>query len=118
MINASFMYMRPWNLYKDFIVEDGEPKLSKTGRPIVKFSGDGSRMLSGVLADATEQQKETYSTSDHIVTHTITQPGIPIAKRNDRLILEDRVFYIVNVDDTGSLGVATLYYAEERSDVK
>lgn len=33
-------------------------------------------------------------------------------------ILGNRVFYIVDIDDTGSLGVSTLYYAEERTDVK
>ena len=48
----------------------------------------------------------------------IVQRGKPRAERTDRLILGNRVFYIVDIDDTGSLGVSTLYYAEERTDVK
>ena len=53
-----------------------------------------------------------------IITHVIVQRGKPRAERTDRLILGNRVFYIVDIDDTGSLGVSTLYYAEERTDVK
>ena len=118
MINARFMYLRPGNLYKDFIIESNEQTVSKTGRPVITFTGDGSRMLRGCLAEATEEQKEKYSMSDHTVTHTIVQSGEPLAKRTDKLLLGNRAFYIVDLDDTGALGIATIYYAEERRDVK
>ena len=33
-------------------------------------------------------------------------------------MLGNRVFYVVAVDDTGGLGISTLYYVEERDDIK
>ena len=71
----------------------------------------------GSLASANEVDK-AHGTADHIVTHVIVQCGKPRAERTDRLILGNRVFYVVDIDDTGSLGISTLYYAEERTDVK
>ena len=118
MINARFMYLRPGNLFKDFIVESNTQKVTSTGRVATAHKGDGSVTLRGCLADSTDEEKKSHSTQEHTVTHTIVQQGPPKAKRTDKLILGDRVFYIVDIDDTGSLGVSTLYYAEERRDVK
>lgn len=50
--------------------------------------------------------------------HTIVQRGTPLAKKTDKLVLGNRVFYVVAVDDTGGLGISTLYYVEERDDIK
>ena len=52
------------------------------------------------------------------MTHTIVQAGSPTAKRTDKLILGERIFYIIDIDDAGTLGIATIYYAEERQDIK
>ena len=118
MINTRFMYLRPGNLFKDFSVESNEQEVTSTGRVANVHKGDGSVALRGCLADATDNERANHSTKEHIVTHTIVQAGRPKAKRTDRLVMGDRVFYIVDIDDTGSLGIATLYYAEERRDVK
>lgn len=118
MINARMMYMRPGNMYKDFIIESKTQSISSTGRAVVTHSGDGGTTLRGCLADANQSDRDTYSTGEHHVTHTVTQSGRPIAKKGDRLILDSRIFYIVSVNNCGALGVATLYYCEERSDIK
>lgn len=118
MDNARMMYLRPGNLFKEFVIEENIQTVTKTGRPVVGFSGDGSRMLRGCLAEASPDVREAHSLPDHIVTHTIVQKGPPKAKRTDRLILGSRVFYIVDIDATGMLSIATLYYAEERRDVR
>lgn len=89
-----------------------------TGRVATTQTGDGSVTLSGCLADSTDEEKKSHSTQEHTVTHTIVQQGPSIARRKDKLILGDRVFYIVDIDDAGSLGIATIYYAEERKDIK
>lgn len=115
--NVRMMYLRPGNLFKDFIVENNKQTVTKTGRVVAGHSGNGADMLRGCLADASEEVREKYSTADHVVTHTIVQSGQPKAKREDKLICGDRVFYIVNIDDTGALGISTLYYAEERKDI-
>lgn len=118
MISARMMYLRPGNLFKEFIIESNKQTVTSTGRVATNHNGDGSVTLRGCLADSTDEEKKSHSTQDHTVTHTIVQQGAPKAKRTDKLILGDRIFYIVDIDDTGSLGVSTLYYAEERRDVK
>ena len=40
------------------------------------------------------------------------------AKKSDKLILGNRTFYIIDLDEVGSFGISTIYYAEERKDVK
>ena len=117
MVNARMMYLRPGNLFKDFIIEECRQGVTGAGRPAVLYGG-GGRMLKGCLAEASADEKESRSLPDHPVTHTVVQQGPPKAKRMDRLILGNRAFYIVDVDEAGSLGVATVYYAEERGDVE
>lgn len=118
MTNVRMMYLRPGNLFKDFVIEESRQCVTRTGRAAVGYSGDRGRMLRGCLAEASADEKESRSIPDHAVTHTIVQPGQPEAKRTDKLVLGDRVFYIVDMDETGALGLATIYYAEERKDVK
>ena len=118
MINARYMYLRPGNLFKEFIIESDAQKVTSTGRVVSAHTGDGTKTLKGCLAQCSDTDRENHSTTDHIITHTIVQAGKPKAKRTDRLILGERSFYIVDIDDCGTLGVSTLYYAEERRDVK
>lgn len=118
MINTRMMYLRPGNLFKDFIIESNEQVVTSTGRVANKHTGNGAKILKGCLAEATDEERTNHSQQDHIVTHTIVQAGSPRAKRADKLVLENRTFYIVDIDDAGSLGISTIYYAEERRDVK
>lgn len=118
MLNARFMYLRPGNLFKEFIIEGNRQSVSSTGRVVNNHKGDGTKTLTGCLANATEQDRENHNIDEHVVTHTIVQSGKPLAKRGDKLVLGERVFYIVDIDDTGTLGIATIYYAEERNDAK
>lgn len=118
MNNARLMYFRPGNLFKEFIIEENTETVTSTGRPVVGHSGDGARTLKGCLAQATEEEQSNHSIPEHLVTHTIVQNGPPAAKRTDRLVLGNRTFCIVDIDDTGMLGIATIYYAEERTDMK
>lgn len=116
MVNARVMYLRPGNLFKEFNIESNRQTVTSTGRVANRHVGDGTKTLKGCLADATDEDRENHSQKDHVVTHTIVQAGSPKAKRTDRLVLGNRVFYIVDIEDAGSLGVSTIYYAEERRD--
>ena len=98
MINARFMYLRPGNLFKDFVVESNTQVVTASGRVVNDPKGDGSKIIRGCLAESTKEQKE--------------------AKKSDNLILGNRTFYIIDLDEVGSLGISTIYYAEERKDVK
>lgn len=113
--NAKVMYLRSGNLFKEFIVENNTQVVTGTGRVANCHIGDGSEILKGCLAEATNEDRKNHSQNEHIVTHTIVQSGKAIAKKTDKLILGSRVFYIVDIDDCGSLGIATIYYAEERT---
>lgn len=118
MKNARMMYVRPGNLFKEFIIEGNKQVVTSTGRVANSHAGDGTRVLKGCLAEASDEERTNHSQKDHIVTHTIVQAGNPEAKRTDRLILGNRTFYIVDIDENGMLGISTIYYAEERRDVK
>lgn len=118
MINARFMYLRPGNLFKDFVVESNTQVVTTSGRVANAPKGDGSNIIRGCLAESTQEQRESHSTRDRVCTHTIVQQGSPKAKKSDKLILGDRSFYIIEIDDAGGLGISTIYYAEERKDVK
>ncbi|MGN0405992.1 MAG: head-tail adaptor protein [Bariatricus sp.] len=118
MMNANMMFLRPGNLFKEFVIERNTQKVTNTGRVASKHSGTGMDSLKGCLADATADERSSHGTKNNTVTHTIVQPGKPKAKKTDRLILGNREFYIVDIDEAGSLGISTIYYAEERSDIR
>ncbi len=118
MNNTRMMYVRPGNLFKDFIIEENKQIVTSTGRVANSHTGDGTKTLKGCLAGASDEDRTNHSQKDHVVTHTIVQAGSPKAKRTDKLVLGERVFYIVDIDDAGMLGIATIYYAEERRDAK
>ena len=117
MNSTRMMYVRPGNLFKYFIIENCQQVVTGTGR-VANNTGDGTRTLKGCLAEASDDDRTNHSQKDHIVTHTIVQAGRPKAKRMDKLVLGERTFYIVDIDDAGSLGISTIYYAEERRDTK
>lgn len=71
-----------------------------------------------VLEEATPKQKFEWKQLQHPISHTVVQDGRPKAKAEDKLVLGERVFLIQGVDDPGSIGVCTIYYVEERMDVK
>lgn len=118
MINTRMMYLRPGNLFKDFIIESNKQVVASTGRVANSHEGSGMETLKGCLAEASDEERTNHSQQDHVVTHTIVQAGSPKAKRTDKLVLGNRTFYIVDIDDAGTLGISTIYYAEERRDVK
>lgn len=117
MVNARMMYLRPGNLFKDFTIESNRQVVTSTGRVADSHRGDGADILKGCLAEASPGERENHSQKEHVVTHTIVQAGKPKAKQGDRLVLGNRVFYIIDADNASMLGVSTIYYVEERSGV-
>ena len=53
MINARFMYLRPGNLFKDFVVESNTQVVTASGRVVNDPKGDGSKIIRGCLAEPT-----------------------------------------------------------------
>lgn len=118
MISTRMMYVRPGNMFKDFTIERNRQAVTATGRVANDHAGGGTEILKGCLAEASDEDRANHNQKDHVVTHTIVQAGRPRVRRMDKLVLGERVFYIVDIDDAGSLGISTIYYAEERRDAK
>lgn len=117
MISTRYMYLRPGNMFKDFIIEDDTETVGVFGRPKTDYDKTARKMLKGCLANATDNDRERWKQLQHPITHTIVQAGSPRAKAEDRLVLGERMFIIHAVDDCGGLGITTIYYAEERMDI-
>ena len=111
------MYLRPGDLYKQFDIESLEQSVDSVGRPKSEYVRKDVKIL-GALGEATTEQRMRWEQLQHPITHTIVGYGDPLAKPGDKLIMDGRVFLIAGVDAPGSIQVCTLYYVEERSDVK
>lgn len=112
------MYLRPGNMQKSFAVEESQTTIKDNGRAVIEYSTSRNLVISGCLAAANAREIARFNQLGHPITHTIVQKGRPVAKEDDRLHLGDRTFLIQGVDEAGSLGICTIYYAEERNDVK
>lgn len=113
------MYLRPGNLFKDFSVERSDVRLGPNGRSVQTYTSDPPMYLKGCLASATTSEIARFDQLGHPISHTVVQYGRRRAKEDDRLHLSDgRTFLVQGVDEAGSVGVCTIYYVNERNDVK
>lgn len=111
------MYLRTGNLIKDFVIEPLKRTKTTTGRAQTTYDTETRAILRGVIADAGTDAIARYSQTDHPVTHQITQRGGEKAKPGDRLVRDHAHYYILGVDNIAALGIATIYYVEERTDL-
>lgn len=118
MMSTKMMYVRPGNLFKEFMIESNRQVVTSTGRVADNHVGNGIKTLKGCLAEASNEDRTNHSQKEHVVTHTVVQAGRPRARRMDKLVFGERVFYIVDIDEAGMMGISTVYYVEERRDLK
>lgn len=115
------MYLRPGNLIKDFRSYTLTQEISDVGMPISKYV-PGDVLFRGALTSAgsnvNERMKHLWDQDQHSLTHTIVARGEAKAKKGDMVTTGERAFYILAVDEVGSLGATTIYYVEERNDLK
>lgn len=112
------MYLRPGNLYKEFQVKRLENTIAENGFPVRRYKDTGS-LINGILAKTnTGERKHQWAQEQHLLTHTVISRGRPAAKKGDLLVMNDRSFIVLTADDTGGLGEVTLYYVEERNDLR
>lgn len=110
------MFIRPGNLNKTFFLERKVERVDDDRRVRAEYDVENPIMLRAVLAEASTNEKERWQQLQHPITHIIVQRGKAIASAEDRLVHNDRTFYIQGVDEPDELGAATIYYAEERRD--
>lgn len=111
------MYFRTGNLIKDFIIEPISRKKNTKGRAETTYDTETRAILRGVIADADADAVARYSQMGHPCTHQIVQRGGEKAKPGDRLVRDHAFYYVLGVDDIAAMGVATIYYVEERMDL-
>lgn len=114
------MYLRPGNLYKEFDIRRLEVEMV-SGFPKESYVDNGERLI-GILAEASsnesEKMKHRWDQSQHSLTHTLVTNGKSGVKKGDQLILGERGFLALIVDDVSALGMSDFIYLEERNDVK
>jgi hypothetical protein len=111
------VYLRTGNLVKDFIIEPMTREVNSKGRATTTYDTQSRKILRGVIADADANDVARYSQTEHPCTHQIVQRGGEKAKPGDRLVRDHAYYYIAGVDNVGALGIATIYYVEERTDL-
>ena len=110
------MYLRPGSLFSQFIVERKCMKMDDNGRTEIVFQPTWA-VIQGVLSNAKTSELVHWKAMSHPITHTIVQHyGEAMAKPGDRLVYNDRYFYVQGVDNASNLGIFIIYYVEERSD--
>jgi len=110
------MYLRPGNLLRDFVVEKLAIGTSDIGRTERYYLPTG-KVLTGVLSDASQEERFMWKQRQHPITHKIVQNTTRlVANIGDRLSLGTRVFYVQGVDDISALGISAIFYVEERFD--
>ena len=89
-----------------------------SGRVTTEGYQPAEQAFLGIVAEASQHEKEEWRQNQHPITHTVVQYGAT-AKATDYLVFPDgRKFYVQGVDNAGSLNVSMIYYVEERFDIK
>lgn len=113
----AIFYLRPGNLFKDFMVAKSGTGINSKGRHSQSYDTENAEMIHAVLAQATPQEKARWEQIQHPITHTIVEKGRPKARENDLMTCGKRKFFVQGVDEPGQLGLYTIYYVEERRDL-
>lgn len=113
---------RPEQFPKPFKVYRQASETSDRGR-IKPGKAEEQTEVKCILSTARPEEQQRYAQIGVTVTHTIIQRGAPVAKEQDIFALlkggiATRRFRVQAVHDKGEMGINTVYYCEERSDLK
>lgn len=114
--------MRPEQFPKPFNLYAQDADTSQRGR-IRKEPAQLKATARCILSVAKPEEAQRFNQTGVTVTHTIIQRGAPIAKEQDIFVLakggrETRRFRVQAVHNKGELDIDTVYYCEERGDVR
>lgn len=114
---------RPEHFPKPFRVYRRSESISESGRVTLSDSMEVIAELRCILSTAKPEERERFSQIGVTVTHSIIQRGHPAAKEQDvfarlRNGVETRWFRVQAVHNKGGMDIDTVYYCEERSDLK
>lgn len=114
---------RPESFPKLFRVYRRSEAISESGRVTLNNSMKIIAELRCILSAAKPEERERYNQIGVSVTHSIIQRGLPAAKEQDVFVrlrngVETRWFRVQAVHNKGEMDIDTVYYCEERSDLK
>ena len=104
-------------MLKDFFATAPVESVDTKGRTTKSYRADEKRLIRAVLAQATPAEKARWEQIQHPITHTLVSNGTALAKQGELLTHNGRKFFIQGVDEPGELGLAAIYYVEERYDL-
>lgn len=116
-------FLRPGQGFKKFTVKKKAKSLTASGKPKSGGYEDAGTII-GILATATEDEKEHWKQDSHPITHKIVQQGVKNAAiATNYLVLsepgkKDRYFYVQGTGNPGELNHMMRYFVEERRDLK
>ena len=116
-------FHRPGQGFKKFMVKKKKKSLTSSGKPINGGYEDIGSII-GILATATQKEKEHWKQEGHPITHKIVQQGIGNkAVATNYIVLSesgkpDRYFYVQGTGNPAELNHMMRYFVEERKDLK
>lgn len=110
----------PGQGFQPFTIYESTDGISGTGRPVEGAIQATEKKLYGVLANATQKEKDQWKQNGHPITHKIIEYSAQVkANATDYLLTEDnREFYVQGRKNPGDMNIAMIYYVEERQDIK
>lgn len=114
------MYLRPGNLWKDLQVRTMQTEWSgcHTTDNYVDTGGHITGILAAADSKLSDRMRHRWDQDQHSLTHTLIVRGRAELKKGDMLILDERAFLVLIVDDVGALGASGIVYLEERNDIR
>lgn len=119
MFNANIRVgdgFQPLEIYR----KTGE--VSTTGRAQSGNYAQYGERIWGMIMNASQTEKEQWKQAGHPVSHKILQYGSRPSQAEStdviKAVRDNREYYVQGRKDPMQLGVATIYYVEERLDIK
>lgn len=110
----------PGEGFTAFTIYNKKTGLTPSGRPTGGGIAETENRFYGILTGASQREVDQWKQNGHPITHKVTQQYAEAqAKATDYLKSEDgRTFYVQGTKNPAGLGVAMIYYVEERLDRK
>lgn len=112
-------FLRPGQGFKKFTVAKMSKGLTASGKPKDATIQEIGKII-GIIASASEKEKEIWKQNGHPISHKIVQHGVgnPAIATNYLILSEsgkkDRYFYVQGTGNPGELNHMMRYFVEER----
>lgn len=117
-------FLRPGQGFQPFIVLRRANTITGSGRPVTGELQPAGKIL-GIISQASQKEQEQWKQNGHPITHTIVQRGTAERGRADDVLQlikpgadHPRQFLVQGTHDPGELGHFTIYYVQEREDLR